>query len=303
MPHATTNDGVKLYYEEAGIGPTIVFVHEFAGDYRSWEPQLRFFSRRYRCVAFNARGYPPSDVPEDLGKYSQDRARDDVVAILDQLGLEQAHVVGLSMGGFATLHVGLGYPHRARSLVIAGCGYGAQPGEEDKFRAECEAAAQAFETRGAAAAGEKYASGPTRVQLQAKDPRGFRQFAESLADHSAKGCALTLRGVQMRRPLLYQLVDAIKRMAVPTLVMTGDEDEPCLEASLLLKRSIPTAGLVVLPRSGHMINLEEPELFNRAVADFLAAVEVGRWTPRDPRAVVGGLLGFGRPAPSSSGTA
>jgi pimeloyl-ACP methyl ester carboxylesterase len=292
MPHATTNDGVQLYYEEAGIGPTIVFVHEFAGDYRSWEPQLRFFSRRHRCVAFNARGYPPSDVPEDPAKYSQDRARDDVIAILDHLGLEQAHVVGLSMGGFATLHVGLGYPHRARSLVIAGCGYGSQPGDEDRFRSEAEATAKLFEIEGAAAAGAKYAQGPTRVQLQNKDPRGFRQFVDSLAEHSARGSALTLRGVQMRRPLLYQLVEAMKRITVPTLVMTGDEDEPCLEASLLLKRSLPTAGLVVLPRSGHMINLEEPELFNRAVADFLAAVEVGRWTPRDPRAVVGGLLGL-----------
>jgi pimeloyl-ACP methyl ester carboxylesterase len=293
MPHATASDGVKLYCEEAGIGPTIVFVHEFAGDHRSWEPQLRFFSRRYRCVAYNARGYPPSDVPEDPAKYSQERARDDVIAIMDHLGVEQAHVVGLSMGGFATLHVGLGHPHRARSLVIAGCGYGSRPGDEDRFRAESEATAKLFETQGAAAAGAKYAQGPTRVQLENKDPRGFRQFAESLAEHSAKGSALTLRGVQMRRPLLYQLVGAMKRIAVPALVMTGDEDEPCLDAALLLKRSIPTAGLMVLPRSGHMINLEEPELFNRAVADFLAAVEVGRWPARDPRAVVGGMLGLG----------
>jgi pimeloyl-ACP methyl ester carboxylesterase len=294
MPHATTNDGVKLYYEEVGIGPTIVFVHEFAGDHRSWEPQLRFFSRRYRCVAFNARGYPPSDVPEDVGKYSQERARDDVIAVMDHLGVEQAHVVGLSMGGFATLHVGLGHPHRARSLVIGGCGYGSQPGEEHRFRAESEATAKLFETQGSAVAAAKYGAGPTRVQFQNKDPRGFRQFADFLAEHSAKGSALTLRGVQMRRPLLYQLVEGMKKIAVPTLVMTGDEDEPCLDAALLLKRSIPTSGLVVYPRSGHLINLEEPELYNRAVADFLAAVEVGRWGPRDPRAAVGALLGLDR---------
>ena len=294
MPHATTNDGVKLYYEEVGIGPTIVFVHEFAGDYRSWEPQLRFFSRRYRCVVFNARGFPPSDVPEDVGKYSQERARDDIIAILDHLGVDKAHVVGLSMGGFATLHVGLTYPQRCWSLVIGGCGYGSQPGEEERFRAESKATAELFETQGSAAAGAKYGVGPTRVQFQNKDPRGFRQFADFLAEHSAKGSALTLRGVQMRRPLLYQLVEGMKRITVPALVMTGDEDEPCLDAALLLKRSIPTSGLVVFPRSGHLINLEEPELYNRAVADFLAAVEVGRWTGRDPRAVVGGLLGFDR---------
>ncbi len=295
MPYATTNDGVKLHYEEAGSGATVIFVHEFAGDHRSWEPQMRFFSRRYRCVAYSARGYPPSDVPDDVEKYSQARARDDVVAVLDHLKVDKAHVVGLSMGGFATLHVGLGHPHRARSLVIAGCGYGAHPGDAERFRAESEAAARAFESQGMAAAGAKYGAGPTRVQFEAKDPRGFREFLEQLQGHSAKGAALTQRGVQQRRPLLYQLVDEMKKIELPTLVMTGDEDEPCLEASLLLKRSIATSGLVVLPCSGHTINIEEPDAFNRAVADFLAAVEAGRWPRRDPRAVAGGsILGFDR---------
>jgi pimeloyl-ACP methyl ester carboxylesterase len=295
MAYATAHDGVKLYYEEAGTGRTIVFVHEFAGDHRSWEPQLRYFARRYRCIAFNARGYPPSDVPSEPAKYSQDRARDDVIALLDHVGVDRAYVVGLSMGGFATLHVGLAYPHRVLAMVIGGCGYGAQPGEEDKFRAECEAAARMFEAQGAETAGDKYAMGPTRVQYQNKDPRGWQQFAATLKDHSAIGAALTLRGVQLRRPLLYQLVDSMKRMSVPTLVMTGDEDEPCLEASLLLKRSIRTAGLVVLPRSGHAINLEEPDAFNRSVADFFAAVEAGRWEPRDARSLGESLIGFDRP--------
>lgn len=287
MPYAKASDGVKLYYEEAGSGSTLIFVHEFAGDRHSWEPQLRFFSRRYHCVAFNARGYPSSDVPDDPEQYSQEHARDDVIAVLDHLSVERAHVVGLSMGGFATLHVGLTHPQRALSLVIAGCGYGAQPGEEDKFRADSEALARQLETQGAKGFAS-YAAGPTRVQFQNKDPRGYQEFINALAKHSAKGAALTLRGVQMRRPLLYQLVDGMRRLAVPTLIMVGDEDEPCLDAALLLKRSIPTAGLVALPRSGHMINLEEPALFNRAVADFLATVEAGRWEPRDPRAKPGG---------------
>ncbi len=294
MGYATTDDAVRLYYEEAGSGRTLVFVHEFAGDYRSWEPQLRYFSRRYRCVAFNARGYPPSEVPQALAQYSQERARDDVVAILDHLGVDRAHIVGLSMGGFATLHVGLTYPQRASSLVVAGCGYGARPGEEESFRAECEAAARAFETRGTAIAATKYAEGPTRVQFQNKDARGWREFVAALASHSASGSALTLRGVQRRRPLLYELVDRMKLISTPTLILTGDEDEPCLEAGLLMKRAIPTAGLGVIPRAGHTINLEEPDAFNRAVADFLAAVEAGRWEPRDPRSVAGGILGFGR---------
>jgi pimeloyl-ACP methyl ester carboxylesterase len=293
MPHATAADGVRLYYEEAGRGNAVIFVHEFAGDHRSWEPQLRYFSRRYRCIAYNARGYPPSDVPDEPSKYSQERARDDVVAVLDHLGVQKAHVVGLSMGGFATLHVGLAHPQRARSLVIAGCGYGAQPGDEERFRAECEAAAAAFETEGAQAF-LRYAAGPTRLRFRDKNPRGWQAFADQLAGHSPRGAALTQRGVQMRRPMLYQLVDGMKKIDVPTLVMTGDEDDPCLEASLLLKRSIRTAGLVVLPRAGHTINIEDPEAFNAAVADFLAAVEAGRWEPRDPGSIGRGILGFVR---------
>src|SRR5258705_301495 len=113
MPHLATDDGINLYYEEVGSGIPIVFVHEFAGDCRSYEPQLRYFGRRYRCIAYNARGYPPSDVPQTVERYSQDRARDDIRCVLDALKIDTAHIVGLSMGGFATLHFGFTYGQRA----------------------------------------------------------------------------------------------------------------------------------------------------------------------------------------------
>ena len=141
MPSLTIDDGVKLHYEEAGSGTPVVFVHEFAGDGRSWEPQMRHFSRRYRCIAYNARGYPPSEVPADVEKYSQARARDDIRAVLDALKIDTAHIVGLSMGGFATLHFGFTYQDRARSLVIAGCGYGAARDKRQQFMDEAEASA------------------------------------------------------------------------------------------------------------------------------------------------------------------
>ena len=129
MPHLTTDDGVKLYYEETGKGIPIVFIHEFAGDCRSYELQVRHFSKYYRCITFNARGYPPSDIPKNSEQYSQERARDDILAVLDALKIDKSHIVGLSMGGFAALHFGFTYPDRCRSLVIAGCGYGAAPNE------------------------------------------------------------------------------------------------------------------------------------------------------------------------------
>jgi pimeloyl-ACP methyl ester carboxylesterase len=291
MPHLTTDDGIKLFYQETGAGIPIVFVHEFAGDHRAWEPQVRHFGRLYRCITYNARGYPPSDVPADGERYSQERARDDIRSVLDALKVEQAHVVGLSMGGFAALHFGFTYPERARSLVIAGCGYGAAPGERLKFTEETEASATRFETLGMAKASEGYALGPTRVQFQNKDPRGFKEFADQFAEHSAEGAARTMRGVQKRRPSLFDLTDKMRTITAPALVMTGDEDWSCLEPALLMKRSIQTSALVVMPSSGHLINLEEPEAFNRHLADFFHAVDVGKWPKRDPRALAATILG------------
>lgn len=136
-----------------------------------------------------------------------------------------------------------------------------------------------------------YALAPSRVQFQNKDPRGWQEFADQLAENSSRGAALTMRGVQKRRPSLFDLVDRMKTITVPTLIMTGDEDWPCLEPALLMKRTIPTAGLVVMPNTGHTINLEEPGAFNQHVADFLHAVETGRWPSRDPRAMVSAILG------------
>jgi pimeloyl-ACP methyl ester carboxylesterase len=282
--YAMTDDGVRLYLEETRSGVPIVFVHEFAGDHRSWEPQVRFLSRWFRCITFNARGYPPSDVPEDPARYSQARARDDIRDVLAHLGIERAHIVGLSMGGFATLHFGMAYPSRARSLLIASCGYGADPDRQAEFQAEMEATAERIEQESMAQFAKSYALGPARVQLQNKDPRGWSEFATQLASHSTRGSALTMRGVQKQRPSLWSLRDSMRKMTVPSLIMMGDEDDPCLEPGLMIKRTIATAGLAVLPRSGHAINLEEPDEFNRIAYGFISAVETERWGPRDHRA-------------------
>jgi pimeloyl-ACP methyl ester carboxylesterase len=285
LPVARTDDGVALYYEEAGRGTPLVFVHEFGGDHRSWEPQLRHFARRYRCVVFAARGYPPSDVPDDPARYGQARAADDVAAVIDALGAGPAHVVGNSMGGFATLHLGLRHPDRARSLVVAGCGYGAHPDRAAGFRAESEKIAAAFETEGSASVAGWYGLGPARVQYEGKDPRGHAEHVAVLAEHDARGAALTMRNVQAARPSLYDLRDDLAALELPVLLVAGDEDEGVLETDLMLKRTIPRAGLALLPRTGHLTNLEEPALFNALVEDFLARVEAGRWDPRDPRSL------------------
>lgn len=287
----STDDGVSLHVESTGTGPPILFLHEFSSDVSSWEPQVRALSRRYRCVAFNARGYPPSEVPEEQAAYSQERAVADAIAVLDALELERAHVVGASMGAFTALHLGRGHPDRARSLLLSGCGYGSAPEERETFRRECEAIARAYETEGSEAIAPGYAVGPARVQLQNKDPRGWAEFARKLAVRDATGAALTVRGVQRERPSLHELRDELAEMVVPTLMVAGDEDDGVLETDLMLKRTIPSAALVVFPRSGHLCNVEEPELFNRMLADFLATVDAGSWTLRDPRSLSGSITG------------
>lgn len=290
MSYAQGADGVRLYYEEAGTGSPIVFVHEFGGNYQSWEPQLRAFARGHRCITFAARGYPPSDVPEDVAAYSQAQAVKDIVAIMDAAGVERAHVVGLSMGGFAALHFGLEHPARALSLVVAGAGYGAEKQFEDYFRNVSLEVARQFEQQGSTRFAQTYALGASRVQFQNKDPRGWREFADLLARHSEVGAANTMRGVQARRPSIYDLEDRLRTMTVPTLVVVGDEDDHCLQPGVFMKKTIPACGLLVLPKTGHTLNLEEPEYFNRFVGEFIGLVEAGRWLPRDPRATAAQIM-------------
>jgi pimeloyl-ACP methyl ester carboxylesterase len=284
MSYAQGPGGVRLHYEEAGEGSPIVFVHEFGGSYKSWEPQLRAFARRHRCITFSARGYPPSDVPENVDAYSQALAVQDIAAVMDAAGVERAHVVGLSMGGFAALHFGLDFPGRAWSLVVAGAGYGAEKEYEAYFRGVSLEVAKQFESQGSDQFAKTYSLGASRVQFQNKDPRGWREFADLLGQHSSVGAANTMRGVQARRPSIYDLEDRLRAMQVPVLVVVGDEDDHCLQPGIFMKKTIPACGLLVLPKTGHTLNLEEPDHFNRFVGDFIVQVEAGRWLPRDPRA-------------------
>jgi pimeloyl-ACP methyl ester carboxylesterase len=284
MPYATSN-GVRLHYEEAGKGIPIVFVHEFADDLYSWEPQLRCFSRRYRCIAYNARGYPPSDVPRPRSQYSQAIATDDIANVMRHLKLRKAHVVGCSMGGFATVHFGLRYPRMALSLTAIGVGYGSDPDKRAQFLKDTEIMARRFEELGTAEAIKPYQVGPSRVQFQNKDPRGFAHFCAGFAKHSALGSANTLRGVQARRPSIYSLERGLRNLKVPLHMVTGDEDNNCLEPGIFIKRVCPSAWLTVVPGTGHAVNVEEPDLFNRLTAEFLAQVESGRWRGRDPRSL------------------
>jgi pimeloyl-ACP methyl ester carboxylesterase len=288
MPLAPSQ-GARISYAETGRGTPILFIHEFGGDHRSWDDQMRHFGRGWRCLAWAARGYPGSDVPQDEALYGQDVFNRDAIAVLDAAGIRQAHVVGLSMGGYTALMLAAKFPDRILSCVAAGAGSGSLKATRAQFIAECRATAAQFDRAGKIDA-EAMGLSPTRVQLQIKDPIGWRTFVRHLAEHSPHAAARTLRTVQAGRASLYDLEGELQGIAAPVLLMVGDEDEPCLDVNLWMKRLMPSARLAVLPGSGHAINLEEPALFNQLVEQFLVDVERGSWRPRDPRAKPGSVL-------------
>ena len=224
-------------------------------------------------------------MPKPVARYSQAIATDDIAGVMRSLEIRKAHIIGCSMGGYATLHFGLRYARMARSLTVIGAGYGSDPDKRPQFLRDTEVMARRFEELGTKEAIRVYQVGPARVQLQNKDPRAFREFCEDFAGHSAPGSANTLRGVQAQRPTIYSLVRGLARMKVPTHIVSGDEDNQCLEPGLFIKRVCPAARLTVVPATGHAVNLEEPDLFNRITGEFLSLVDSGRWRPRDPRSL------------------
>src|SRR5580700_5299524 len=285
MPYAVTSDNVRLYFEEAGTGTPVIFLHEFAADNTNWEPQMRYFSRGHRCIAYSARGYAPSDVPPSAEAYSYKHFYTDALAVLDHLGIAKAHLVGLSMGSYSSLQIGLNATHRALSMTLAGIGSGSSLENLEAFHKQCRENAEQFEKLGSAEVAKVTREAPGRIPFLVKDPRGHADFYAALARHDSKGSANTMRGFQGGRPSIYTLTEAIQKVPTPALIICGDEDDACVEPSLFLKKHLPAAGLTFFPKSGHVLNLEEPALFNEMVERFIALVEAGRWPVRDPRSM------------------
>jgi pimeloyl-ACP methyl ester carboxylesterase len=283
MPYVEAT-GAKLYFEESGDGYPIIFIHEFASDIRGWESQFQRFSRGYRCIAYNARGYPPSDVPEDTASYGWELAVDDIAAVMQGLSIERAHLVGLSMGGYAALHFGLRYPEKVSAIFAAAVGSGSHPSQRDAWLRETSVLARIFSDRGMEAIAEKMARGPARIQLKHKDPKGWQEFVARLLQLSPRGLSHTMSRSQALRPSLHELRDQLFELAAPILLAVGDEDTACLETNLMLKSALPNAGLWIVPNTGHGINLEEPAAFNAQIENFLAAAERGIWRRGYPRA-------------------
>jgi proline iminopeptidase len=285
MPYAVTSDDVRLYFEEVGQGTPIIFLHEFAADHTNWEPQMRYFSRGHRCIAYSARGYTPSDAPPSADVYTYKHFYTDALAVLDHLKIARAHFVGLSMGSYSSLQIGLNAPERALSLTLAAVGSGSSLENLDAFRKQCQANAEQYEKIGAAEVAKATREAPSRIPFLLKDPRGHADFYDALARHDSRGSANTMRGFQGGRPSIYTLTEKIRIIPTATLIICGDEDDNCIEPSMFLKKHLPASGLAMFPKTGHVLNLEEPALFNEMVERFIALAEAGRWPPRDSRSM------------------
>lgn len=272
MPHAKAADGVSLYYETKGEGTPIVFVHELAGTCRSFDLQVSALEDRFRCIVFNARGYPPSDVPSAVKSYAQDIAAADIGAVLDAVGAADAHVMGVSMGAAAALQFALEHPSRVRSTILCSIGSGSDA-EPDEYFAAMEAMAARIEQNGLRQIRDDFTTAPTRLKVKEKNPAAFAKFLEELAGFSVPGLVNTIRGVQKRRPPLYAHKDRIAAMTIPTLVIQGGDDQRCEKPSRFLKETLTGARLEILPDTGHGLNIEEPDSVNRMVAAFIDEVE------------------------------
>lgn len=275
-------DGTTLAAAVDGRGEPIVFLHEFSGNMASWSLQVDALQRRYRCIRFSARGYPPSQVPLARDAYSQERAADDAADVLKALGVSAAYFVGLSMGGFAALHVAIRHPQLVKAMVIAGCGYGAKPSDQEEYFKAMNSEADHAEEIGMTAYARELAGSSYAKLLRAKDENAWRQFESQLARHSVDGMGLTLRGVLARRPSLWHLERQLASIDKPVMLVIGDEDSPCLEPNLYMKRTLPDCALAIMPRTGHLPNLEEPETFNRLLDRFFTAVADGSWSRIKP---------------------
>lgn len=292
MPFATADDGTMLYYADEGAGEAILFLHEYGGDPRSWDPQIDAFAKTNRCITTASRGYAPSGIPDDPDAYSHEIVAEDARAVLDHLGVDKAHVVGLSMGAYTGLMLALRHPERVITLTAASGGSGSHPEVNPAYRAESQRLADAIAAAGQFPA-DDFAGGPTRLQLKRKNLAEWERFRDELADHDVTGAAHVMRQIVGARPSLYAFKDQLAALSTPVLFMVGDEDEPVLDINLWLKRTMPGAGLEVVPKSGHLLNLEEPAAFNLRIKKFHQLVAEGSWPLRDMSTV-----GFSGVAPA-----
>jgi 3-oxoadipate enol-lactonase len=267
-----TADGYFLHVEECGRGSPILFVHEFGGDHRSWQSQMSSFAKDHRCIAYAARGFLPSAVPDGVAAYGQGKSTQDLIAVADRLGLAKFHLVGLSMGSFTSLMAAAQQPKRILSLTLIGCSSGpCTRAEQAEYRGYIEDEIALLEAGRETAAVAWFAKDPAYRRMWKEAPTRWKLYLDHLGGQSVDGALRTLKTVHLRRICLRRIRSALALISAPTLLVYGEEDHRYVApANKFLSEVIPGATVVRFPRTGHMVNIEEPARFNRLLRAHVA---------------------------------
>jgi pimeloyl-ACP methyl ester carboxylesterase len=259
-------NGIILKYRSFGSGPPLILIHGLACGRRMWVRQLGILSRHFRVVAYDQRGHGLSSAPDDPACYSPQLLALDLVGLLDHLQIEQAHIVGFSLGGGPALALAAAQPNRVRSLVLADVGAGSENPWRSQWLAHrwCSMAQQSsailYEDMLRHEFYKTYANANARA--------GFHMRA-LIAATPLVGLTHTLAQVVAKRPSLFRQTALLRSIAAPTLVLRGQHDISCLRSSRLLAKTIPGAHELSVAGAGHMLPLERPMAFNRTIMEFV----------------------------------
>jgi pimeloyl-ACP methyl ester carboxylesterase len=274
-------NGFEMAVEEHGSGYPLVFSHDYGSNHRTWDEQISRFAREYRCITYSSRGFPPSEIPEDVQSYSSDLVIDDLLALLDALDIERAHLVGVSAGSNIVLQAAMKCPERCSAVVVGSAGTGSI--DREAFLEHIGGLGKLARLGKMDEVAQRFSEGPFLRDFKIKNECGWQQFRDRMAELSALGWANAVDGVLLKRPVVADLADGFRSCKTPALIMAGDNDATCVEPAHFMHERLSNSALAIVPRSGHFLHLEEPELFNTLVAAFLRRVESGNWDDREAR--------------------
>ncbi|MBE1281739.1 MAG: alpha/beta fold hydrolase [Rhodobacteraceae bacterium] len=289
MAEFQTSDGLSLFFEEAGSGTPIVFVHEFGGDYRSWHLQVSALAPEFRCITYSARGFHPSAIPQDRSQYGQTYSTADLLALIDHLGLDMVHVVGTSMGSFTSLNFALTHPDRVASVTLVGNSSGPRDEtERSRYRKDWIGHERLLrEERGGDGAVAVLEEDPAYQSFQKNDPENWSIYAANLRGQSAQGAIHVLSTVHWNRRSLFDDVERLRAFDKPVMLVTGGDDYYLVgETNAFLNDTLPDVRWHRFPATGHLVNIEQADQFNRLLAGFVGRLSRSATAdhPRDAHA-------------------
>jgi pimeloyl-ACP methyl ester carboxylesterase len=265
MPNILAND-IRIYYEERGSGPAMVWAHGLAGTWQGWEKVMDFFQNRFRVIAYDARGHGRSEIPDQPEAYAQDIMVEDMRGLLDALGITKAIVGGHSMGANVALNFAIKYPKRCLAVIPVGIGSGSSNAEW--WQEWWGKLADLAEKKGMAAFLDEMKKLPAWGSALS-DPKMGKQLSQTVLANSRKGIAYTVRGVQVRRPGIFSLQSKLEKLMVPTLIVLSEGDTPVVESSRFMAEHIPKVVLEIIPARSHWTFTEAPEKFCQVVDRFV----------------------------------